>query len=242
MRKLMLVSMCTAFLVAAAVADWNPGDGHKMHFPQLPNPDGWDVEFFVDPIADDWQCSRSGPVDDIHFWTSWALDDIGQIGWLNVDIHKDIPDPDPSNPQTYSMPGDVVWSRTFQASEFVVVSPYGIGDQGFYDPGGSWALHDHTQFQQINIIEIDDPFIQVFGDIYWLSISADWTGIQSPVGWKTSLDHFQDIAVYWNDGWFPLYDPSIANPTPLSLAFVITPEPASLLLLGLGGLLLRKRR
>jgi len=24
-------------------ADWDPGDGHKMHFPQLPDPEGWDV-------------------------------------------------------------------------------------------------------------------------------------------------------------------------------------------------------
>ena len=27
-----------------APADWNVGDGHKMHFPQLPDEDGWDVK------------------------------------------------------------------------------------------------------------------------------------------------------------------------------------------------------
>jgi hypothetical protein len=227
--KTRLLALCVLTLLfgslSVALGDWQPGDDYKMHFPQLPDPNGWDVEILTIPIADDWQCTQTGPVKDIHFWTSWAGDNVGQIEWLEVSIHANIPDPNPGDPCTYSQPGAVLWSRTFTMAEFSVVSPYGIGDQGFYDPppSESWGLHDHVQYQQINIEDISDPFIQQAGNIYWLSISAWWEGSQSPVGWKTSQDHFQDVAVYWDYfkvAWIPLYDPNSGGP--LDLAFVIT--------------------
>ena len=218
--------MLTLLFGASSVAlgDWQPSDGHKMHFPQLPDPDGWDVEIVAVPIADDWQCTRTGPVRDIHFWTSWVGDDVNQIEVLDVNIYADIPDPDGDGP-LYSKPGELLWSRTFTMSEFSVVSPYGTGDQGFYDPppAASWGLHDHVQYQQINIENIQNPFIQQEGNIYWLSISAHWEGSRAPVGWKTSQNHFQDVAVYWQyieKKWIPLYDPNSGEP--LDLAFVIT--------------------
>ena len=42
MRTLLAFS-CVALLAGPALADWEPADGHKMHFPQLPDEDGWDV-------------------------------------------------------------------------------------------------------------------------------------------------------------------------------------------------------
>jgi hypothetical protein len=79
-----LAMACVALLAAPAIADWNPGDGHKMHFPQLPDEDGWDVNATTngDPyvcLADDWMCSQTGPVEDIHFWGSWKHGNVGQI-------------------------------------------------------------------------------------------------------------------------------------------------------------------
>jgi hypothetical protein len=238
MRVLATIAVL-GLLVTPVLADWNPGDPHKMHFPQLPDPTGWDVEIFTIPIADDWECSETGAVTDIHFWTSWAQDDIGQIGWLDVTIW----DNDTSGP--YSKPGDPLWSDTFYADDFSVISPYGTGDQGFYDPppAPDFAEHDHFQYQQINIEDIQDPFIQTVGEIYWLSISADWTGIQSPVGWKTSQDFFMDVPVYWyypDSTWQLLLDPITQEP--LSLAFVITPEPGSFGLMALAALALLRRR
>jgi hypothetical protein len=45
---------------------------HKMHFPQLPDLEGWDVyAVYPKTLADDWQCSETGEVLDIHFWGSW---------------------------------------------------------------------------------------------------------------------------------------------------------------------------
>ena len=45
MRKSIAVLAVMAMVAPAAVADWDPGDGHKMHYPQLPDPNGWDVNF-----------------------------------------------------------------------------------------------------------------------------------------------------------------------------------------------------
>lgn len=71
----LIVAVC--LIAPLAWADWIPSDGHKMHYPQLPDPSGWDVNAMVDQVfarklADDWRCSESGPVKDIHFWGSYA--------------------------------------------------------------------------------------------------------------------------------------------------------------------------
>jgi len=214
-------------------ADWTVGDPHKMHFPQLPDPMGWDIEISsIDnqhELADDWQCSQTGPVEDVHFWTSWNLDAVGIIEFIEVKIYTNIPDPDPGDPSTYSQPGVELWSRVFDASQFTVVSPYGTGDQGFADPQQGvigWVPMNHVEFQQINIVNIEDPFTQQDGEIYWLGIHVWWSGTQEPVGWKTTQDKFEDTAVYRDssDGpWVVLINP--LDGERLELAFVITGEP-----------------
>ena len=64
------------------------------------------------------------------------------------------------------------------------------------------------------------------------------------IGWKTSLDHFMDDGVFfWPIGpseWQPLIDPETGQT--LDLAFVITPEPGTLMLLGIGSVALLRRR
>jgi hypothetical protein len=61
-------------------------------------------------------------------------------------------------------------------------------------------------------------------------------------GWKTSLDHWNDDAVWSVPGtiWQELRDPATGES--LDLAFVITPEPATLSALLLGILALCRRR
>ena len=127
------------------------------------------------------------------------------------------------------------------------------------------------QVWQINCyIDEDEAFMQE-GDasaamIYWLDLKVDvnpvGTGTQPEFGWKTSQEHFEDDAVIWDDQlgvWkelryplgHPMHDPfDPANPMDdpaigsVDMAFVITPEPATMTLIGLGGLavLLRRRR
>ena len=108
--KLLLVCVVVLSLSAApaALGDWNPGDPHKMHFPQLPDPQGWDVQLNNPPphainfLADDWQCMESGWIDDIHFWVSWRLDLNQGIDQVRITIYDNIP----VGPQGHSTPGN----------------------------------------------------------------------------------------------------------------------------------------
>ena len=85
-----------------AKADWNPGDPYKMHYAQLPDSNGWDV-LFTQPkiLADDWRCTETGPVSDVHFWFSAERDYPFAISNVHLSIHADIP----ASPTNHSMPG-----------------------------------------------------------------------------------------------------------------------------------------
>lgn len=223
-------------LVAApASADWFLGDSHKMHFPQLPDPFGWDVEISSLDIqhecADDWRCSASGPVSDIHFWYSVNIDAPTQIGTVVTTIYSD------DRTGQYSKPGAVLWTQAFTAPNFTVINGYGSGLQGFADPQypETWltGIENHMLFHQINIRNIENPFIQTEGEIYWLGIYVFWPDSQEPVGWKTSLNHFEDAAVFRDLAtyeWLPLTQ-EYGAPYRMDFAFVITPEPSSVVLL-----------
>lgn len=211
------ILMCTLLIGATtvALADWAVGDGHKMHFPQLPDPNGWDVDFHDWWLGDDWKCSETGPVSDIHFWYSWARDIVQDIPWISVQIYSD-------NPGPPSAPYELLWSRTFQAGEFIIAGPW-TGDQGWYHPLTEWFEHDHQHYWQMNIKDISSPFNQQEGVIYWLVIQLPYYSYPYPaVGWKTSEDHWNDNAVFGAPGnWIPLWDP-LSSAEPIDFAFVIT--------------------
>lgn len=242
MKSLGVIAALAIACVAPASADWNVGDPHKMHYPQLPDPNGWDVRAtWPKVLADDWMCSETGPVSDIHFWGSWFNDQRHPIEYIHVSIHEDIP-VDPTNP--YSRPGALLWARDFYPGEFVE-RLWGTGDQGWYDPNPPEEVYpvNHHMTWQYNITDIPEPFFQNEGTVYWLDISVKLPdGLPPWFGWKTSVEHWNDDGV-WGDypdpAWMELRDPITQQS--LDLAFVITPEPGTLVLLALGGLCLRWR-
>jgi hypothetical protein len=228
-KKLKLSLLCVVLLVfnfsVAAFGDWNPGDPNKMHYPQLPNPDGWDVAFYSDingvplELADDWKCAETGPVSDIHFWVSWRGDDVLPIQLIRAKIYSN----NPVGPSGWSEPNQLFWSGDFPAGEFTE-RPYGTGVQGWCDPvEPEWFYDDHLQYFQINITDIDDPFVQQEGEIYWLSLEVI-TETGGRVGWKTAIPpYFMDDAVWREPGgpWIELRDPTGMS---LDFSFVITGE------------------
>ncbi len=223
-----------AFVAAPAAADWKEGDSFKIHFPQLPDPYGWDVNasFPMVTLADDFRCTETGPITDIHFWGSWKDDILGQLAKVHLSIHAD----DRTGP--FSKPGELLWSWDGEPTAIRPVDPPSM--QGWLDPAtGQVMPQNHQRYFQYNITKIPRPFVQKEGELYWLDISA--TPVNGTWGWKTSRSpHYEDSAV-----WAPL-DPAfpgfnwqeLRGPTglPLDLAFVITsvPEPSSLILVGLG--------
>ena len=249
MRKVAISFAVVAMILAAsgvASADWDEGDGHKMHYPQLPDPTGWDIDLTGDSIQDDFLCSQSGPIGDVHFWVSWEGDRMGgldNIMWIDIGFLPDVPADGTggfSHPGA-SLYGNPLWKQTFLPGQFTTRYA-GSGDQGWAEPAnGVWNRPDHQEYFQINIEDIVDPFIQEEDTVYWLAIHI---GVEdcanTKIGWKTSLDHWNDDAVYYYGGWKELIDPVTGSS--LDMAFVITPEPATLCLLGLGGLSLLRRR
>lgn len=277
-------SIIAVVVVVSAVsnvrADWNYGDLYKMHYPQLPALDqGIDVNAsFPKILADDWLCTESGPVADIHIWGSWQYDYKYPGAWIHASIHEYLP-PDTQYP--YSRPGQVLWQHDFAPGQYVqrqwiepdFPPPY---PQYFWDPKQPFQpTIDHFQIWQYNIYPPrDNWFYQTEGSYYFLDISFfagyDANGFPIPLppefrfGWKNSRSpQFNDAAVWghygpgpyppppWGhypekpdwpdpDPWNPLYDPRLL--VPMDLAFVITPEPTSLVFLGVGAALALWRR
>lgn len=216
-NKIIGILVCMLLLATGitVVADWEVGDGHIMHYPQLPDPYGLDVNFHDWWLGDDWYSGDiTREVTDIHFWYSWKNDTVQDIPWIHVSIWSD-------NAGPPSKPFEELWNREFTADEFIIAGPFGGGVQGWYHPPDIFIPNEHEDYYQINILNILDPFEQHAGETYWLVIQMPYYSIPG-IGWKTSQDNFRDNAVYGSPstGWEPLWDPR--NPgEPIDFAFVI---------------------
>ena len=113
------------------------------------------------------------------------------------------------------------------------------------DPAGTGVpAPDHVNVYQMNFLYDEaEAFDQVKDTIYWLEFTiAD--PVETIIGWKQSESaQFNDYAVWRteaNPTWAEIVDPEGVK---MDMAFVITPEPATMSLLVIGGLgLLRRRR
>ncbi|MFH1680024.1 MAG: GEVED domain-containing protein, partial [Candidatus Eisenbacteria bacterium] len=236
MRKpLALLAVAVAVVIAGqAAADWDPSQPAK--WAQLPdlNTTGIDVNASHPYIlADDFECTQNGPITDIHIWGSWHNDYVDPNPTFVLSFHKDIPES--LSPTGYSMPGPVEWIMMFGPGMYTARRYAENIDEGWMTPPDDYQFPgDHVCWQYNFFIDEADAFWQQGTPdepmVYWLDVQVfpSEPGVQ--FGWKTSLDHWNDDAV-WGQGeepypgpWYELIYPPPHEMAGLSidLAFVIT--------------------
>jgi hypothetical protein len=245
MKKSLLCVGLVLVMSSLVLADWDPLDGHKMHWPQMPDPNGWDICLNHQMIADDFQCGETGPITDVHFWVSWQDDNARWelVDSIGVNFYAD----------GGNKPGELLKGYLIEPTDpEYSYRLAGSGNQGWHCPSAPYTEeNDHQNFYQINLKPLDEPwFYQTQGQRYWLGINILMLPDETPlnpaddpqIGWKTALpsNHYGEFSK-WKEGASPWL-----NVMPMDLvrdqAFVITPEPATLLLLTLGGLAAIRRK
>jgi len=138
------------------------------------------------------------------------------------------------------MPDEMLWQRTFQPGEFVArVWEDGL-QEGWLEPPDWYEPDGDTVCWQYNffIDPVQEPFIQEGTPdrpiVYWLGVEARPEDMEAQFGWKTSIRHWNDDAVWrtiigpdgpeplWNELRYPPEHPFF--PESVDLAFVITGE------------------
>jgi hypothetical protein len=192
-------------------------------------------------IADDFPCTTTGLITDVHFWGSWKNDEKGQINGLVISFYSDDPcGPGGSDPgNQYSKPDQRLWTHTFLPTEFTETLYKDLTPlyEWWWDPyfNNLTQYGDHQVWKyDVNIAPIE-AFMQEGSPtnpkVYWLAIEA-WTtyqGTNNQFGWKTSNTHWNDDAVFatgsippytWNELRYPYEHPY--HPNSIDMAFAIT--------------------
>jgi hypothetical protein len=214
-RRLIAILALLVFAIPfTALADWDPSQAAK--WVQLPDETelGIDVNASYDFIlADDFECIDHGPIIEIHIWGSWMNDVLPfehpDSVMFTLSFHKDIPDSESGT--GYSMPGEVLWYRDFRPGEFTSrIHMQGVPEGWLDPPDGYLYPADYTIWQYNFYIPEEDAFVQNGTPdepkVYWLDVKATPADPQTLFGWKTSLDHWNDDAV-WGLGDEPYLGP-----------------------------------
>jgi len=227
-------------LPLAASADWDPSQPAKwVQYPDLALT-GIDINSSNGFItADDFLCTETGRITDIHIWGSWRYDYLPFGGNPNgvvftLSIHADVP----GGPGIPSMPGEVLWHKRFLAGEFTSRIWQGQLNEGWMTPPNMYVFPgDFTCWQYNFSIPPAEAFRQVGSStqpiVYWLDVKAEPADLNSFFGWKTSVTNWNDGAV-WGQGFEPYLGPWAELRYPpgheyygrsIDLAFVITTQP-----------------
>ena len=263
---IMAMSLAIVLTAGNVRADWDVGDPFRMHWPQLPDLEfGMNVNATVPTILADNFLGTAGPITRIHLWGSWLDDnfpadgsgggfpDPGSVAF-KLSIHAHVSPISPAGELTNpgGVPGEELWSRVVQPGEFRW-RPWATAAEDFFDPDQDAIIGSDTQVFQYNFrIPRSEAFWPQEGKVYWLDVMAipqPWQGFT--FGWKSSADHWQAGAVFGHiaglsdppyitvGDWQSMADPRTGGP--IDLAFVIAPEPATIALMVLGGLLMIRR-
>lgn len=237
MKKLTLALWALVVVLAPLAAGQGQGCGewtmlapYKMHWPQLPDGlDGLTVSLGRVALADDFECTETGPVREVHIWGSF-LNGVLPAGGsdsltFELSIYADVP----ATEDNWSRPGKRMWSRTFSPGQYTA-TPSMRGSPNWYDPESGDLNQDHDAgLVQYDFCIEEEPFVQVEGTIYWLAVK-DVSGNFRPytLGWRTTEAQYRwnDHAVYLANqpaGWIEMNYPKGLKHEgeALDLAFVL---------------------
>ncbi len=257
MRKVLGFVLVLGLMAAPALADWpHPPKWNNGIFDPLSDLDSYGAASWVEfdtpsdaLTADDFLCTVSGPITDIEFW-GFSYYGSQYIDKFRITIWNDVPEQpgvDESHPGTllydYQVEpavGGIGWQE-LDSGHFKINLPE---DQWFYQTGS----HEDPEVYWIGIqgVMVTDGYSDSF---YWnfknhlyptwgddAAFTSDYFGYLPWYnwGWQDDTNTANLYEGPFPDGWFGSLD----------MAFIITgiPEPASLVLLALGGLTLIRRR
>ena len=178
-------------------------------------------------LAEDWLC-QGGVVTDLHWWGNYEYYGTNGIDHFHLSVHRDIPDPDPADPRTWSRPATQPGGGLIEID--VPIALCHERASGLMSPSGQ-PIYEYTYY-------LDEPFDQIAGEVYWFNLTA--RSLDGSTVWRwneMARSHWDDktidAAVDWrpfNLNWEQIrwdvppigYDPC---DTYSEMAFAVTSTP-----------------
>ena len=202
---------------------------------------GFDVKDSRDGIvlADDFLCTNSGPITDIHVWSSWLNDTPGTITNWWIGIYSDVPaGTNYLNGQvTNSHPGSLLWWTNFPQGGLVMQGIYtNYSYEYFYNPTNNLGMGNDTVIWYYCFFPTK-PFVQQGSPNaptnYWLAIRAQLAPDGTLYGWKSSALPYHDAAVWGTFAgsfpggtWHSMTNPMTLQPLNLSMLLTTSNAPS----------------
>ena len=216
---------------------------NSIKFYLLPQLDhGFDVKDSRDSIAlaDDFRCTNSGPITDIHVWASWLNDQPGTITNFWVGIYGDVPAGTNylNGYVTNSHPGALLWWTNFPQGGQVVQGIYtNYASEYFYNPTNNIIMGSDSVVWYYCFYPTQ-PFVQQGSPTaptnYWLAIRAQLAPDGTLYGWKSSAVPYNDPAVWvttvngmpgLKSNWQSITNPLTQQPLHLSMVLTTSNAP-----------------
>jgi|GEM_PF-1255986 len=186
-------------------------------------------------LADDFPCTNSGPITDIHLWGSWLYDQVDYNAVYTLAIWSDVPT---STANPFSHPGLQLWTQSYSNGQYTLcpftnkLEFFYVGDGGLNGVASQLGSSSNLYYLCFDA-NPTNTFVQMGTSTaptnYWLSVTVQSANgpVQRFFGWKSSSIAYNDAAVAAFNGnfnplptdWYPMAD---AQGLPLNMAFKIT--------------------